>query len=250
MSGLKLGIQSALIKTTIASVFLLPAFGLAQELIKVAGTITSDQNKPVQNVEITVRNSKFSTMTDKAGKYELNVPKNATLVIRSKGFEEQEMNVDGKNVINIVLAKYDSSKEKSIDEVVLVGYTKVSKKDVTNAVSSVKGEALKDMPVNSAAEAIQGRLAGVQVQTSEGSPGAEVDIKVRGGTSITGSNAPLYIVDGIQMDNAMSLLSPKEIESIEVLKDASSTSIYGSRGANGVVLITTKSGRKRVGTTC
>lgn len=249
MSGLKLGIQSAFIKTTIASVFLLPAFGLAQELIKVAGTITSDQNKPVQNVEITVRNSKFSTMTDKAGKYELNVPKNATLVIRSKGFEEQEMNVDGKNVINIVLAKYDSSKEKSIDEVVLVGYTKVSKKDVTNAVSSVKGEALKDMPVNSAAEAIQGRLAGVQVQTSEGSPGAEVDIKVRGGTSITGSNAPLYIVDGIQMDNAMSLLSPKEIESIEVLKDASSTSIYGSRGANGVVLITTKSGRKRVGTT-
>jgi TonB-linked SusC/RagA family outer membrane protein len=140
-------------------------------------------------------------------------------------------------------------KETNIDEVVLVGYTKVSKKDVTNAVSSVKAEALKDMPVNSAAEAIQGRLAGVQVQTSEGSPGAEVDIKVRGGTSITGSNAPLYIVDGIQMDNAMSLLTPKEIESIEVLKDASSTSIYGSRGANGVVLITTKSGRKRATTT-
>ena len=90
-------------------------------------------------------------------------------------------------------------KETNIDEVVLVGYSKVSKKDVTNAVSSVKAEALKDMPVNSAAEAIQGRLAGVQVQTSEGSPGAEVDIKVRGGTSITGSNAPLYIVDGIQM---------------------------------------------------
>jgi TonB-linked SusC/RagA family outer membrane protein len=140
-------------------------------------------------------------------------------------------------------------KETNIDEVVLVGYTKVSKKDVTNAVSSVKAEALKDMPVNSAAEAIQGRLAGVQVQTSEGSPGAEVDIKVRGGTSITGSNAPLYIVDGVQMDNAMSLLTPKEIESIEVLKDASSTSIYGSRGANGVVLITTKSGRKKAMTT-
>ncbi|MCI3938974.1 TonB-dependent receptor [Chryseobacterium aahli] len=139
-------------------------------------------------------------------------------------------------------------KETNIDEVVLVGYTKVSKKDVTNAVSSVKAEALKDMPVNSAAEAIQGRLAGVQVQTSEGSPGAEVDIKVRGGTSITGSNAPLYIVDGVQMDNAMSLLTPKEIESIEVLKDASSTSIYGSRGANGVVLITTKSGKKRATT--
>ncbi|KQT16136.1 SusC/RagA family TonB-linked outer membrane protein [Chryseobacterium sp. Leaf404] len=142
----------------------------------------------------------------------------------------------------------EKEKERNIDEVVLVGYSKVSKKDVTNAVSSVKAEALKDMPVNSAAEAIQGRLAGVQVQASEGSPGAEVDIKVRGGTSITGSNAPLYIVDGVQMDNAMSLLTPKEIESIEVLKDASSTSIYGSRGANGVVLITTKSGKKRATT--
>lgn len=140
-------------------------------------------------------------------------------------------------------------KETNIDEVVLVGYNKVSKKDVTNAVSSVKGEALKDMPVNSAAEAIQGRLAGVQVQSSEGKPGGDVDITIRGGTSITGSNAPLYIVDGIQMDNAMSILSPKEIESIEVLKDASSTSIYGSRGANGVVLITTKSGRKKAVTT-
>ncbi|CAA7194112.1 SusC/RagA family TonB-linked outer membrane protein [Chryseobacterium potabilaquae] len=140
-------------------------------------------------------------------------------------------------------------KETKIDEVVLVGYTKVSKKDVTNAVSSVKGEALKDMPSTNAAEAIQGRLAGVQVSLSEGAPGADVDIVVRGGNSITQSNAPLYIVDGIQMDNALTILSPKEIESIEVLKDASSTSIFGSRGANGVVLITTKGGRKRAKTT-
>jgi len=249
MSGLKLGIQSAFIKTTIASVFLLPAFGLAQELIKVSGKITSDQNKPVQNVEITVRNSKFSTMTNKSGQYELNVPKNATLVIRSKGFEEQEIEVNGKTVINVALTKYDGNKEKNIDEVVLVGYTTVSKKDVTNSIASVKGEQLADMPVNSAAEAIQGRMAGVQVTFGEGSPGSDPEIKVRGGTSITQDNAPLYIVDGIQMDNALSLISPKEIESIEVLKDASSTSIYGARGANGVVLITTKSGRKNAKTT-
>lgn len=136
-------------------------------------------------------------------------------------------------------------KETKIDEVVLVGYSKVSKADVTNAVGSVKADAVKDMPVNSAAEAIQGRVAGVQVMASEGSPGADIEIKVRGGTSITQSNAPLYIVDGIQMDNALSIISPKEIESIEVLKDAASTSIYGSRGANGVVLITTKGGRKK-----
>lgn len=249
MSGLKLGIQSAFVKTTIASVFLLPAFGLAQELIKVSGTITSEQNKPVPNVEVTVRNSKFSTVTDQSGKYSLNVPKNATLVIRSKGFEEQEVNVNGKNIINVALSKYDGNKEKAIDEVVLVGYTTVSKKDVTNAVASVKGDQLVDMPVNTAAEAIQGRMAGVQVTFGEGSPGADPEIKVRGGTSITQDNAPLYIVDGIQMDNALSIISPKEIESIEVLKDASSTSIYGARGANGVVLITTKSGRKNTKTT-
>ncbi|MFP3593110.1 SusC/RagA family TonB-linked outer membrane protein [Chryseobacterium sp. SIMBA_038] len=142
-----------------------------------------------------------------------------------------------------------AEKETKIDEVVLVGYSRVSKKDVTNAVGSVKAEAVKDMPVNSAAEAIQGRIAGVQITASEGSPGAEVEIKVRGGTSITQSNAPLYIVDGIQMDNALSIISPKEIESIEVLKDAASTSIYGSRGANGVVIITTKGGRKKAVTT-
>lgn len=249
MSGLKLGIQSAFIKTTIASVFLLPAFGLAQELIKVSGKITSDQSKPLQGVEVSVRNSKFSTMTNKAGVYELNVPKNATLVVRSKGFEEQEVEVNGKTVINVAMAKYDGNKEKNIDEVVLVGYTTVSKKDITNSISSVKGEQLADMPVNSAAEAIQGRMAGVQVTFGEGSPGSDPEIKVRGGTSITQDNAPLYIVDGIQMDNALSLISPKEIESIEVLKDASSTSIYGARGANGVVLITTKSGRKNTKTT-
>jgi len=131
-------------------------------------------------------------------------------------------------------------KETKIDEVVLVGYTKVSKKDVTNSVSSVKAEAIKDMPSTNAAEAIQGRMAGVKVALSEGSPGADVDIVIRGGTSITGSNAPLYIVDGVQMDNALTVLSPKEIESIEVLKDASSTNIYGARGANGVVLIQQK----------
>ncbi len=249
MSGLKLGIQSAFVKTTIASVFLLPAFGLAQELIKVSGTITSDQNKPVPNVEVSVRNSKFSTVTNQSGKYQLNVPKTATLVIRSKGFEEQEVNVNGQSIVNVTLTKFDGSKERAIDEVVLVGYTTVSKKDVTNSIASVKGEQLADMPVNTAAEAIQGRMAGVQVTFGEGSPGSDPEIKVRGGTSITQDNAPLYIVDGIQMDNALSVISPKEIESIEVLKDAASTSIYGARGANGVVLITTKSGRKNTKTT-
>ena len=152
-------------------------------------------------------------------------------------------------LLPVLAMAQEKDKERNIDEVVLVGYTKVSKKDVTNSVSSVKAEAIKDMPSTNAAEAIQGRMAGVKVALSEGSPGAEVDIVIRGGNSITGSNAPLYIVDGVQMDNALTILSPKEIESIEVLKDASSTNIYGARGANGVVLITTKGGRKKAKTT-
>ena len=151
-------------------------------------------------------------------------------------------------LLPVLAMAQEKEKEKNIDEVVLVGYTKVSKKDVTNSVSSVKAEAIKDMPSTTAAEAIQGRMAGVRVALSEGSPGADVDIVIRGGNSITGSNAPLYIVDGVQMDNALTILSPKEIESIEVLKDASSTNIYGARGANGVVLITTKGGKKRAKT--
>jgi TonB-linked SusC/RagA family outer membrane protein len=227
------------------TVFMIPAFGMAQELIKVSGTITSENNgKPIDHAEVYVKDTKYSTETALNGAFELNVPNNATLTIRYNGFKTQRISINGKKSFAVVL-KPEGEKESKIDEVVLVGYTKVSKADVTNAVGSVKGETLKDMPVNNAAEAIQGRIAGVQVMASEGSPGADIDIKVRGGTSITQSNSPLYIVDGIQMDNALSILSPKEIESIEVLKDASSTSIYGARGANGVVLITTKGGRKR-----
>src|SRR5699024_7899459 len=129
-----------------------------------------------------------------------------------------------------------------LDEVVAIGYGTTTRESLTGSVSSITGEDLKDIPVATVAEALAGRLAGVQVQKTQGSPGAAVEIRVRGGNSITQDNAPLFIVDGIEMDNALSILSPSEIKSIDVLKDAASTAIYGSRGSNGVVLITTKSG--------
>ncbi len=246
----KSALKNVLSRLLIVAVFLLPLFGFAQQLIKVSGKIVSEQNgNPLQNVEVSVKNSNNKTLTDQAGNYVLSVPNNAVIVVRQKGYANKSIKVNGKTSINITLAKSNEEKETSIEEVVLVGYTKISKADVTNSISTVKSADIADMPVNSAAEAIQGRMAGVQVTIGEGSPGADPEIKIRGGTSITQSNAPLYVVDGIQMENALSVISPKEIESIEVLKDASSTSIYGAQGANGVVLITTKSGKKNVKTT-
>jgi TonB-dependent starch-binding outer membrane protein SusC len=129
-------------------------------------------------------------------------------------------------------------------EVVIIGYGSVERKNLTSSVSLINDKQLKDIPINSAAQALAGRLAGVQVTASEGSPNADVRVRVRGGMSITGDNSPLYVVDGIQVENALSVLAPQDIESVTVLKDASANAIYGSRGANGVVLITTKSGKK------
>ena len=130
-----------------------------------------------------------------------------------------------------------------MDDVVVIGYQTVRRKDLLASVSSVSSKDLKDIPINSAAEALNGRLAGVTATSAEGSPDAEIRIRVRGGMSITGDNSPLYIVDGVQVENGLSTISPQDIQSIDVLKDAAATAIYGARGANGVIVITTKSGK-------
>jgi len=130
-----------------------------------------------------------------------------------------------------------------MNDVVVVGYASQRRRDLTGSISSVGAKQLKDIPLSSAAEALTGKLAGVQVTTTEGAPGADVLIRIRGGGSITQDNAPIYIVDGVQVENALSVISPQDIASVDVLKDASTTAIYGARGANGVVIITTKSGR-------
>lgn len=136
-----------------------------------------------------------------------------------------------------------AKEDNSLDDVVVIGYGTARKRDLTGSVASVSSKDLKDVPVNTVAEALAGRLAGVQVTTTEGRPGADILVRVRGGGSISQDNSPLYIVDGIPVDNALSLISPQEIADINVLKDAASTAVYGARGANGVVVITTKGGR-------
>lgn len=211
-----------------------------QQEVRIRGTVIDDQGVPLVGVTVMEEGTSNGTTTNFDGDYEIVVANNESVLAFSYvGFQSISQPVGEKRNIDITLEP--STNE--LEELVIVGYSKVSREELTSAVATVKAEQIKDMPVNSAAEAIQGRLAGVRVTQSEGAPGADIDIRVRGGTSITQDNSPLYIVDGIQVENALSVLSPQEIESIDVLKDAASTSIYGARGANGVVLITTKGGK-------
>lgn len=167
------------------------------------------------------------------------------LTISSAGYNSQTVNASNMAPLLIHLRH----QAKDLEDVVVIGYQSVKRRDVLASVSSVSSRQLKDIPLNSAEESLAGRLAGVQVTGSEGSPNASVLIRVRGGGSITQDNSPLYVVDGIQVDNALSTLSVQDIESIDVLKDAASTAIYGARGANGVVIITTKGGHNTGGRT-
>ena len=149
----------------------------------------------------------------------------------------QEILILGKTQVNVVMEEEATA----LDEVVAIGYGTARRKDLTGSVSSVSASALKDIPVTSVAQAIAGRMAGVQVTKTEGSPDAEIKIRIRGGGSLTQDNSPLFIVDGFPVSN-INYISPTEISSVDILKDASSTAIYGARGANGVILITTKGG--------
>lgn len=209
---------------------------------RVTGHVNSDSlSAGVSGVNVTVKGARTGTVTDAHGDFAITVPDNgkATLVFSSVGYNAQEVPVGNKTTINVTLA----SSSNTLNDVVVIGYQTVRRKDVTSSVSSIGAKDLKDVPLTSAAEALNGRLAGVTASTSEGSPDAQVRVRVRGGISITQNNDPLYIVDGVQMENALSVIAPQDIQSVDVLKDASATAIYGARGANGVIVITTKAGR-------
>ncbi|MCU4177264.1 SusC/RagA family TonB-linked outer membrane protein [Carboxylicivirga sp. N1Y90] len=209
---------------------------------KVSGKVTDTSNQPLPGVTVMVKGTTdIGTITDIEGRYELSIPdiQNDVLIVSFIGMVTQEIAVAGRSTIDVTLI--DEYTE--LDEIVAIGYGTVRKRDITGSVVSVKGSTLEAIPVTSAAEAMSGQMAGVQVITTEGSPDADVTIRVRGGGSITQDNSPMYIVDGFPV-NSISDIPASEIESIDVLKDASSTAIYGARGANGVVIITTKSGEE------
>lgn len=214
---------------------------LAQNSFEIKGRVTGADNQPLEGVSVKVKGTQNGTVTAKDGSYRLLAANGrVTLVFSSVGFTAKEEPVNGRNNINTSLS---AAAAESLDDVVVIGYQTVKRKNLLASVASVGAKDLKDIPINSAAEALSGRLAGVTATTAEGSPDADIRIRVRGGMSITGDNSPLYIVDGVQVENGLSALSPQNIESIDVLKDAAATAIYGARGANGVIVITTKSGK-------
>jgi TonB-linked SusC/RagA family outer membrane protein len=207
---------------------------------EITGTVTDGSNgEALPGVSILIKGTTLGTVTDMDGRYRIAVPgSDAVLGFSFLGFESQEISVGPNSEINVRL----QPDVRTLSEVVVVGYGTVEKSDLTGSVASVKMEAIKDIPANSVERLLQGRSAGLQVISSSQDPGAGATVRIRGGSSLQGSNAPLVVVDGFPLGDAGNLhqINPNDIESVEVLKDASASAIYGSRGANGVIMITTK----------
>jgi hypothetical protein len=190
----------------------------------VTGVVKDDKGESIIGASVMVKGTKIATITNIDGLYKLNVPADAKMIVVSYvGMQSQELPIKS-HVINVTMKASD----KTLDEVVVVGYGTVKKKDITGSVATVKSDVIAAVPVSSVAEAITGKLAGVQVTTTEGSPDAEIKVRVRGGGSITGDNKPLYIVDGFPVESINDIAS-NDIEDISVLKDASSTAIYRTK---------------------
>ena len=205
----------------------------------VTGTVKDATGESVIGATVQEQGTQNATVTDFDGNFSLKVSGNKPIVISYIGMKTKTVDVKGKSHIDIKMEDDNTQ----LDELVVIGYGSVKKKDLTGSVATVNSEALQAVPVANATEALTGKMAGVQITTTEGSPDAEMKIRVRGGGSITGDNTPLFIVDGFPVES-ISDIPANDIEDITVLKDASSTAIYGSRGANGVIMVTTKSGKE------
>ena len=216
---------------------LIPLWSVAQN-ITVKGIVKDNFGEPVIGANVTEKGTTNGMITDLDGNFSLTVQKNATLVISYIGYITQEIAVKGNANLNITL-KEDS---KALEEVVVIGYGTARKSDVTGSIASVGGDKLREMPATNITYAIQNRIAGVDMAQTSSQPGATMQIRIRGTRSLTASNDPLVVLDGIPFMGNLSDINPGDIKSMDILKDASSTAIYGSRGANGVILITTNKG--------
>ena len=211
----------------------------AQSVKTISGTVTDEQGESIISGSVMVKNGKEGTITDVDGKYKISVPSNATLVFSYIGYVSKEFKVSElkSNILNVEL----QADNKMLDEVVVVGYGTMRKSDLTGSVASAKGKDIIKSQSFSALDGLKGKVAGVNIFSNTGQPGGELRVIIRGISTINASASPLYVVDGVVMSN-FELLNPNDIESIEVLKDASSAAIYGARGANGVIMVTTKRG--------
>lgn len=220
--------------------FAIMSLSLSAQTITVTGNVKDTTGEPIIGASIVEKgNTANGTVTDLDGNFSIKVDGKKTLVFSYIGMKTQEISIQGKKSINVTM----SDDSQALDEVVVIGYGTVAKKDLTGSVASVSAKELAVVPVSNVSEALTGKMPGVSITTTEGSPDAEVKIRVRGGGSLSQDNSPLYIVDGFPVASISDIAS-SDIQSIDVLKDASSTAIYGAKGANGVIIITTKSGHE------
>lgn len=219
---------------------LTPLLGIAQNKeLSITGRVVDDLNEPLPGVSIVIKGTSKGTVTDIDGAYTLHASSTDILVYSQVGMSSKEVLVKDQTTINVILKEQITN----LDEIVVIGYGTAKRKDVTTSISTVSTKDLDQRPITSAGQAIQGKVAGVSVIQPNGAPGGELSIRVRGTTSFNGSNDPLYVVDGVPVDK-IDFLAPNDITSMQIMKDASAAAIYGSRAANGVVLITTKAGQK------
>lgn len=228
--------------------FILLSFQSFGQNIDISGVVTSDEDgAPLPGVNVVLKGTTRGVLTDSDGKYSISAPSSGTLTFTYIGFKEQEVLINGRSVINVTLA----SDLQALDEVVVTGFGSQIKRELTGNIARLKMAESADMPMTTFEQGIQGKAAGVQINQGSGKLGQTMRISVRGQSSVSASNEPLYVIDGIPMTqntgrrdvNMMADINPQDIESVEILKDASAGAIYGARAANGVILITTKSGK-------
>lgn len=237
---------------------------------KISGTVSDEKGLSIPGANISVVGQRTSVSTDFDGKYSIDAPANATLEFSFIGFNTLRIAVDGKKSINAVL----KSAAEELKDIVVIGYGTQKRKDINSAISSISSKDIENLKVVSFDQMMQGKAAGVVVNSNSGEPGSNVSVRIRGASSLTGTNEPLYVIDGVPISgdarnsstsgrnasgnsnfsnsgnitvSPLALINPSDIESIDILKDASATAIYGSRGANGVIIVTTKSGKKGTG---
>ena len=226
-----------ILSTLLTLMIIIPA--LAQERITVKGTVLDETGTPLIGAGVTEKGTSNGVVTDLDGMYEIKVAKDAELTFSYISYADQDVKVEGKTSIDVTL----QPDKNVLDEVVVIGYGTMKKSDLTGSVASVSSKSLENFKTGSVVEALAGQVAGVSITAADGTPGSGFDIKIRGVGTVNGESSPLYIVDGFEVDD-ISVVANQDVLSVDFLKDASASAIYGARAANGVVLVTTKSGRE------
>ena len=254
LSGFRTG-TDAIRRGLCLSVLLLSTLGASAQAVKIGGTVRDEKGEPLPGVSVMVKGTTTGTTTDGKGEYTINAPGAGTRQFLYIGYMVQDQEIRNRNRIDVTM--YEDAQQ--LDEVVVVGYGTQRKRDLTGAIVSVSADKIKERPYSNVMQSLAGQLPGVQITSTQGAPGMAPNIKVRGTSTINAGSNPLYVVDGVPLEdmgsettsdsnlggntNPLNTINPADIESVEILKDASSAAIYGSRGANGVVLITTKQGK-------